>query len=124
MASQKVNNGDSGASARAKLNSLFDTGWIISSTAPSDTYAVWLDSGNTANQAYPIRRYVNGAWTAVTVEGDWWDTIGLVVSKGRPFVAAISGQSNAYARVSYSYDKDNLYVECSEPEQAPTDTKA
>ena len=97
MASQKVNNGDSGASARAKLNSLFDTGWIISSTAPSDTYAVWLDSGNTANQAYPIRRYVNGAWTAVTVEGQWWDTIGLVISYGRPFVIGISGQSNAYA---------------------------
>lgn len=26
--------------------------------------------------------------------------------------------------ISYSYDKDNLFVECSEPDQTPADTKA
>lgn len=66
---------------------------IFSSTAPS-TSAVWVDTGNAANQAYPMRRYVNGAWTPVADECDWWDTIGGVVSKGKPIAILFSGQSN------------------------------
>lgn len=67
---------------------------IFSSTAPSSS-AIWVDTGNAANQAYPMRRFVNGAWTTVTDECDWWDTIGGVVSKGKPLAILFSGQSNA-----------------------------
>lgn len=65
----------------------------ISATAPA-TSLIWLDSASAANQAYPIRHYINGAWTPVTDECDWWDTIGGVISKGKPIAILFSGQSN------------------------------
>lgn len=68
-------------------------GFVISSTAPA-TNVRWIDTNTTVMQANPIRDYVNGAWTAVTDECDWWDQVGQVVSKGKPIAILFSGQSN------------------------------
>lgn len=69
--------------------------WNITSTQPTSTSDTWVDSGNAYIGAYPIRNYINGAWTPVTEECDWWDTIGGVISKGKPIAILFSGQSNA-----------------------------
>lgn len=66
----------------------------FSETAP-DTAVAWVDTANGKNQAYPIRRYVNGSWTDVDDNSEWWDTIGEVISNGSPLVIGYSGQSNA-----------------------------
>jgi hypothetical protein len=81
------------------LSSFAGTGltFTFSATAPVATTVAWIDTGSAVNQAYPIRYYINGAWTPVTDDCDWWDTIGLVVSHGKPFVLVFSGQSNAAA---------------------------
>lgn len=68
--------------------------FVFSSTAPTSTNVAWVDTGNSSMGASPIRRYINGAWTPVTDECDWWDSVGGVISKGKPIAILFSGQSN------------------------------
>lgn len=69
--------------------------YILSSSAPTNQSLNWIDnSSTTIPQAYPIKRYINGAWGTETIDGDWWDDAGKVISKGRPYVITYSGQSN------------------------------
>jgi len=70
--------------------------YTFSSSAPSDIYTRWVDTGNGTARERPIRDYVNGAWTTYTDASDWWDVIGSIVSKGKPIYVLASGQSNAF----------------------------
>lgn len=77
-------------------------GYIISASPPSDISVNWIDvSSTTIPQAYPIKRYINGAWTTESLDCDWWDDAGKVISKGRPIVVVYSGQSNTAATYYY-----------------------
>lgn len=114
MSQQTINNGESGLSARNKINQNFTElysqvgGYTMSSSTPSDTTSVWVDtSSTTVPQAYPIRRYINGAWTTESLDCDWWDDAGKVISKGRPIVVIYSGQSNTAA--VYYYPDAGVY---------------
>lgn len=79
--------------------------YVLSSTAPS-TDVFWLDQSAIRNQAYPVRQFVRGAWTPVTDECMWYDTVGKVLSRGVPLPVAFDGQSN----VEYG-----LYFSASDP---------
>ena len=83
-------------------------GFTLSATQPTDTTTSWIDtSSTTVPQAYPIRKYINGAWTIESLDCDWWDDAGKVISKGRPYVIAYSGQSNTAA--VYYYPDAGVY---------------
>lgn len=69
--------------------------FTFSATAPADTSVVWVDTASEANAAYPIRYYIDGAWTPVTDTCDYWDYVGEIISKGKPIGVLFSGQSNA-----------------------------
>jgi len=75
--------------------------YTFSSSAPSDIYTRWVDTGNGTARERPIRDYVNGAWTTYTDASDWWDVIGSIVSKGKPIYVLASGQSNAFASLYF-----------------------
>lgn len=102
MAKQTVDATDTLNAGRGKINDNFTElysrtegiNFSFSTTAPTSTNVAWVDTGNASMQAYPIRYYINGAWTPVTDECDWYDTIGGVVSKGKPIAILFSGQSN------------------------------
>lgn len=72
-------------------------GFAFSNTAPANRSVRWVDTSVTTNQANPIRDFINGQWTPISLNCDWWDTVGKVVSKGRPLAVAFSGQSNCFA---------------------------
>lgn len=76
-------------------------GYVLSATQPSDQTVSWVDTGNSSMNASPIRHYINGAWTPVTEECDWWDAVGGVVSKGKPVAILFSGQSNVGTAVYF-----------------------
>lgn len=81
---------------------------VFSSTAPADHSAQWVDiSSTTLPQAFPIKRYASGAWTTESLDCDWWDDAGKVISKGRPYVIVYSGQSNVAA--TYYYPDAGVY---------------
>jgi len=78
--------------------------YTFSSSAPSDIYTRWIDTGSGNVRERPIRDYVNGGWTPVSNFCDWWDILGSVISKGIPFYIAGSGQSNAFNATYFPND--------------------
>jgi len=78
-------------------------GFTVSSSQPSDTTTAWVDTGNAYAGMYPIRRYINGAWEAVTNDGDYFDPIGGVISKGKPLCVLVWGQSNTASSFYLDY---------------------
>ena len=113
MAQQVIDNGDSGLAVRNKINDNFQevyselngggSNFSLSSTQPSDTTVSWVDTGNAFAGMYPIRRYINGAWEAVTNDGDYFDPIGGVISKGKPLCVLVWGQSNTASSFYLDY---------------------
>lgn len=83
--------------------------FVFSNVEPSDTNLVWVDAGHEFLEAYPLRKYINGAWTQVSDECDYWDSIGKVISNGRPFVLGFSGQSNAAASLYFPTSDPTYY---------------
>lgn len=83
--------------------------FAFSSSAPENISVRWVDTSVTINQANPIRDFINGAWTPVSLNCDWWDTVGKVVSKGRPLAVAFSGQSNCFSSF-YTPQNDPGYL--------------
>ena len=78
-------------------------GFTVSASQPSDTTKAWVDTGNAYAGMYPIRRYINGAWEAVTNDGDYYDPIGGVISKGKPLCVLVWGQSNTASSFYLDY---------------------
>lgn len=79
------------------------SGFRLSATQPTDTTTSWVDTGNSYAGMYPIRRYINGAWEAVTNDGDYYDPIGGVISKGKPLCVLVWGQSNTASSFYLDY---------------------
>lgn len=67
----------------------------FSATEPTDTTKAWIDSRYNIYDCFPVHFRVNGAWSATdTIGGVFWDNIGKVFTRGRPFVMLATGQSN------------------------------
>jgi hypothetical protein len=106
MAQQTIENRDTGLTARTKINDNFTelyggsstSSFVFSDTEPDDRSASWVDtSSTTIPEAFPIKRYIDGAWTEESVGCDWYDAVGNVISRGRPFTLLTWGQSNLAA---------------------------
>jgi hypothetical protein len=90
-------------------------GYLVSGSAPVDTSVSWADSGNTYAGMYPIRRYIDGAWEPVNPNMDFYDPIGDIISRGRPLLVGVAGQSNTATAFNRPYlgSKDAAYLSSS-----------
>lgn len=103
LAQQGANDGDvltwdSGTSSFVPEPATPGNGWkiVVSSTAPADTTVVWADASKEYIKSYPLRFRAPGRWmNADTVSGLYYDNVGNVISRGRPYCIFIGGQSNA-----------------------------
>ena len=77
---------------------------VLSSSAPADTTVLWATSSINILDCFPIRYYVQGAWSNLdTIGGIYYDSVAHAISYGRPVTIAATGQSNIIGPTDPSY---------------------